>query len=188
MTWKEFKNFCAKYQLSLGWNSIRFSQIPATKKYFERRPKWDVFEFIGDMQKSDGSSLQNLDRYVWTSTGRRSTKAPIFFYRPPSLTGLNTYTLEDFLVKGKIPQSFFRRWSSKPVPIYTVEDLENAYKELLDYLETCKRLQESADLKNYTNEYKKKQAEIEQLQKDLIDIKKKYKQSFCKQAGIADDF
>lgn len=188
MTWKEVKEWCAKHQITLGFNSIRFAQIPETKEYFERRPKWDVFEFSGDNYKHDGSSLMNFERYVWTMTGRKTQKAPIFFYRPTDLTTISSYDVDLFLEKGKIPSNFFRRWSTEPIPIYTVNDLEKAYTELMTYLKVCKSLQNSQDLKNWTDQYKQRIAELERINNEIKDIKKKYKQSFCKQAGIADDF
>jgi hypothetical protein len=188
MEWKEVKKFCKKYNIELGFNSIRFSQIPATKPYFERRPKWDVFEYSGETYKHDGSSLMNMERYCWTSTGRKTIKAPIFFYKPPELTSVRSYDIQEFLEKGKIPSAFFRRWTTEPIPIYSVNDMEKAYSDLLKYLSTCKALQDSADLKNYTKEFQQKQAELERLHNEIADIRKKYKLSFCKQAGIANDF
>lgn len=188
MTWKEMKEWCAKHKITLGINTIRFSQIPETKEYFDRRPKWEVFEFMSDMQKCDGSSLMNFDRYVWTKTGRKSVKAPMFFYRPTDFSSISNYDVDLFLEKGKIPTQFFRRWSTEPVPIYTADDLEKAYTELITYLKTCKTLQNSQDLKNWTDQYKQKMAELDRINNEIKDIKKKYKQSFCKQANIATDF
>ena len=188
MIWKHLKDFCAQHNIELGYDGIRFSHIAETKKYFERRPKWYIFEYDKDHVKNNGCGMPPIDRYVWTNTGRKFIKAPIFFYRPPSLTSLNSYDLEEFLKKGKIPQGFFRRWNSEPIPIYNVNDLENAFTEIITYLETCKKLQDSADLKNYSIEFKNKTAEIEQLQNELESLKKKYRQSFCKLAGIQDDF
>ena len=188
MTWKELKDWCASHQIDLGFNSIRFAQIPETKQYFERRPKWDVFEFSGDSLKHDGSSLMNFERYVWTMNGRKTVKAPIFFYKPADLSSISSYDVDLFLERGKIPSQFFRRWTSEPVPIYTVEDLEKAYTELLTYLKVCKTLQNSQDLKNWTDQYKQKIADLERINGEIKDIKKKYKQSFCKQANIANDF
>ena len=188
MTWKELKEWCAKHKIELGFKSIRFSQIPETKKYFERRPKWDVFEFTGDLYKHDESSLMNFERYVWTMNGRMTVKAPVFFYKPADLSSISNYDVDLFLDSGKIPSHYFRRWSSEPVPIYTVEDLEKAYTELLTHLEVCKSLQNSQDLKHWTDQYKKRLADLERINSEINDIKKKYKQSFCKQANIANDF
>ena len=188
MTWKELKEWCAKHQITLGFKSIRFSQIPETKQYFERRPKWDVFEFSGELYKNDGNSLMNFERYVWTMNGQMTVKAPIFFYKPADLSSISNYNVDLFLEKGKIPPKFFQRWSSEPVPIYTVDDLEKAYTELLTYLEVCKSLQNSQDLRNWTDQYKKRLADIERINSEIKDIKNKYKQSFCKQANIANDF
>lgn len=188
MTWKEVKEWCAKHQITLGFNSIRFAQIPETKQYFERRPKWDVFEFSGDSYKHNGNSLMNFERYVWTMTGRKTVKAPIFFYKPADLSNISNYDVDLFLEKGKIPPQFFRRWSSEPVPIHTVDDLEKAYTELLTYLKVCKSLQNSQDLRNWTDQYKQRLADIERINGEIKDIKKKYKQSFCKQSNIANDF
>ena len=188
MTWKELKEWCAKHQITLGLKSIRFPQIPETKQYFEQRPKCDVFEFFGDLDKNDGSSLINFERYVWTMNGRMTVKAPIFFYKPADLSNISNYNVDLFLEKGKIPPKFFQKCSSEPVPIYTVDDLEKAYTELLTYLEVCKSLQNSQDLKHLTDQYKKRLADIERINGEIKDIKKKYKQSFCKQANIANDF
>ena len=188
MTWKELKEWCAKHKIELGFKSIRFSQIPETKQYFERRPKWDVFEFSGDLYKNDGSSLMNFERYVWTMNGRMTVKAPIFFYKPADLSSISNYDVDLFLESGKIPSHYFRRWGKDIVHIYTVDDLEKAYTELLTYLEVCKSLQNSQDLKHLADQYKKRLADIERINSEIKDIKKKYKQSFCKQANIAKDF
>lgn len=199
MTWKELKEWCAKHQITLGFKSIRFSQIPETKQYFERRPKWDVFEFSGDSYKQDEEYLKIFEKYVWRNRNHTVVRAPsfyyntvvrapIFYYKPADLSNISNYDVDLFLEKGKIPPKFFQKWSSEPVPIYTVDDLEKAYTELLTHLKVCKSLQNSQDLRNWTDQYKKKLADIERINSEINDIKKKYKQSFCKQANIAKDF
>ena len=188
MTWKELKEWCAKHQITLGFKSIRFSQIPETKQYFERRPKWDVFEFSGDLFKHDEEHLKIFEKYNWNFGNRTVERAPIFFYKPVNLSSISNYDVDLFLEMGKIPPKFFRRWNSEPVPIYTVDDLEKAYTELLTHLEVCKSLQNSQDLKHLADQYKKRLADIERINSEIKDIKKKYKQSFCKQANIANDF
>lgn len=188
MTWKELKEWCAKHEISLGFKSIRFSQIPETKQYFERRPKWDVFEFSSDSYKQDEEHLKIFEKYVWRNRNHIVVRAPIFYYKPTDLSNISNYDVDLFLEKGKIPSNFFRRWICEPVPIYTVDDLEKAYTELLTYLKVCKSLQNSQDLRNLTNMYKQRIADLERINSEINDIKKKYKQSFCKQANIANDF
>ena len=188
MTWKELKEWCAKHQITLGFKSIRFSQIPETKKYFERRPKWDVFEFTGDLFKHDEEHLKIFEKYSWNFGNRTIERAPIFFYKPTDLSSISNYDVDLFLESGKIPSHYFRRWGKDIIPIYTVDDLEKAYTELLTHLEICKSLQNSQDLRNWTDQYKKRLADLERINSEIKDIKKKYKQSFCKQANIANDF
>lgn len=189
MIWKELKDWCAKHQIKLGIKSIRFSQIQETKQFFDRRPKWEVFEFSGISYKDeDESPLMDYEKYVWDLSGRRTVKAPIFYYKPVDLSNISSYDVELFLKQGKIPSQFFRRWSTEPIPIYTVDDLEKAYTELITYLNVCKSLQNSQDLRNLTNMYKQRIADLERINSEINDIKNKYKQSFCKQANIANDF
>ena len=113
----------------------------------------------------------NFERYVWTMTGRKTVKAPVFFYKPADLTSISNYDVDLFLERGKIPSQFFRRWSSEPVPIYTVEDLEKAYTELLTYLKICKTLQNSQDLRNWTNQYKQRIADLERINGEIKEYK-----------------
>jgi len=188
MNWKEVKEVCNKYNVGMDFCNIRFIHLPFTKKYFTRRPKWEVFEFSGDDVKKDSVSLMNIERYCWVNNNYKYTKAPIFYYKPTELTSIPSYSVEEFLEKGTIPPGFFRRWGTSPVPIYTAEEFENAINEFKTYLETCNKLTNSVDLKNFSDSYKNIQAEIEQKQNELFEIRKKYKQCFCKQAGLASDF
>ena len=188
MTWKELKEWCAKHEISLGFKSIRFPQIPETKQYFERRPKWDVFEFSGDSYRQDEEYLKIFEKYVWRNRNHTVVRAPIFYYKPTDLSNISNYDVDLFLEKGKIPSQFFRSWNCELIPIYTVDDLEKAYTELLTHLKVCKSLQNSQDLRNLTNMYKQRIADLERINSEINDIKNKYKQSFCKQANIANDF
>ena len=189
MIWKELKDWCAKHQIKLGIKSIRFSQIQETKQFFDRRPKWEVFEFSGISYKDeDESPLMDYEKYFWDLSVRRTVKAPIFYYKPVDLSNISSYDVELFLKQGKIPSKFFRRWGTVPIPIYTVDDLEKAYTELITYLNVCKSLQNSQDLKNWAEQYKQRIEELDRINSEIKDIKMKYKQSFCKQASITKDF
>jgi len=185
--WKEIKEICKKYDISLGYTDIRFADIPFTKQFFKRRPKYQVFLYDGDIYKHDFEYLPTIQRYTGSGNGNYEN-APMFFNIPNSYEGLSSWEIDEFLEKGTMPQSHFRKWYGKWRAIYTAKDFEKAILELKEHLELGTKIQTSSDLKQYREQYLKIKKELEQKQLEMDSIKKKYKQCFCKQAGIVNDF
>ena len=185
MKWKEVKQVCNKYGIELGYDGIRYSQIPKVKEYFTRRPKYKVFEYARTGDKNDNEVLSAYERWAYGS-GRKT--APMFYNRPKDLSELLDWQIDDFISKGFMPSRNYCGWYCDQIPIHNEKELENAIKDLFTRLEIVKKVNNSKDLKDISNVYQKKSEEIETLQKQLDTLKTKYREYFKKQTSIIFEF
>ena len=138
--WKEIKEICKKYNISLGYTDIRFADIPFTKQFFKRRPKYQIFLYDGNIQKNDDDYLPTIQHYTGNGYSNYEN-APLFFNIPNSYEGLSSWEIDEFLEKGTMPQSHFRKWYGKWRAIYTAKDFEKAILELKEHLELGTKIQ-----------------------------------------------
>lgn len=185
MKWKEVKQVCKKYGIVLGYDGIRYSQIPKVKEYFTRRPKYKVFEYSKTANKCDTDNLPAYERWAY-GAGRNT--APMFYNRPRDLSELSDWQIDDFISKGFMPSRNYCGWYCDQVPIHNEKELENAIKDLFTRLEIVRKVNNSKDLKDISTIYQKKSEEIETLQKQLNTLKTKYREYFKKQTSIISEF
>ena len=186
MTWEEFYEVCLKHDIdvkTLYTGRIKYTQLNETKKFFKIRPKYKIFEFSYNKMNDEMVEISTWGRRV-------ELKAPIIYYQPTDLTSLAKYRIDDFLINGLAPNRMFRDWGDaiNKIPVFNKKDFEESFTDLFERLEIMHNVMKSEDLKMLHEEYNKNIAEIYKINRNIEDIKKKYRNVFTKQAGLITDF
>ena len=185
MKWAEFKSVCSKHGITIAKGRIKFCDIPATKKYFKRRPIYTLFVYNTEGMSHNDNEMKQYDGYLGYG---KKCESPIVYYKPTDLYQLEGYKIDGFMEKGCTPTTLFRRLYSNTTPINTVEEFEAALKDLFDKLDSYKRVMESSDLEKMRLDYKNEEKKVVEAQRRLNELRYKFRQVFKKQASLIGDF
>ena len=187
MKWKEIKEICKQYNMTFGHSSINFVDIPATKNYFKRRPKYSIFDYSPTSNQDDEDPVIVDSRYL--NYTRKYVDCAMVYNKPMEIKDMPDWVITEFMDKGKLSSTFFRWWSNRDKqPINTKEEFKAAIEDYMKKLELYKKLSETEELKSIRKLYLENDKKRLELEIQNNKLKKNYIQSFKKHAGIIEDF
>lgn len=187
----QLKKICKKYDIKVSSKtsyiqSIRYKDIPKTKEYFDRRPKYEIFEFNGGYYNNDSDNLIHFQRYI--SHGIGYVTAPIFYNQPKDLSNLSDWQIDNFLKSGGIPSKLLNTWSTNRKAINNGKEFEDAIQDFFHRLDIIKKLKTSNDLKTISSNYNDIDLKLQEYTKQMETLRTKYRQMFKKHASLITDF
>ena len=187
MKWKEIKEICKQYNMTFGHRSINFVDIPATKNYFKRRPKYSIFDYSPTSDQKDEDPVIVDSRYL--NYTHKNVDCAMVYNKPMEIKDMPDWVINEFMDKGKLSSGFFRWWSNRDKqPINTKEEFKAAIEDFMKKMELYKNLSETEELKSIRKMYLENDKKRLELEIQNNKLKKNYVQSFKKHAGIIEDF